>query len=677
MSETIMNMATPIRKVEGKVGINFFTGRNSEITIETSREDDFFERYQKQIITDGLEVKYKYACLDERTTPDGSFHPLGKNDHIGWWGDLLGGAGGNFTNPQFVQINFLLANTIPFITVRGDIPYGEYPLEFMLTYYNDADQETPPTKQPVKTITVVNINDEVTYNGVPQTNVFSKAKCEYRFVEEVSDVTAVKISITKWSAPETFAKISFFSDERIEEFEGDKLKSIEVLEEKTSNADKLSYDISSNYCQIKFLNEDYKYFEPGYYNRLRKNREIKPNIYCGVETDPTKKQFAPLGTFYSDEWSVPSDSQFVTVKAYDILYSLKDVIINYGMIENVNALDKERIDSYKLYSGQMMTAVIARVEKLINAEREKSGIWGSNIGIIPKIKDFPLDYTLIEEKTAWEVLQDIANLCCAYVYVDRAGNIVIEQDDFDGAPKTMATTGGEPVKIDMENAFSYSLPVSSKNVVNRIDVEYYSLEQDDKPDDDNAYEIKQKDYIIKNGIAYFTVKLKKIYGEIDSIVDSSSEYMICIEKANYDLFYCFIKTDEVFSKDKLPKDITIVISSEITWKLESRNYMDSDQDSIVKNGLKELKCGAGATMTKKLAEDNAENILKKYASGISFLISDWRGDYTLEVGMTFKGDGEDNAVEEKNKRKTFECLSNEMVLDGGFKAKTKGIEQKT
>ena len=41
--------------------------------------------------------------------------------------------------------------------------------------------------------------------------------------------------------------------------------------------------------------------------------------------------------------------------------------------------------------------------------------------------------------------------------------------------------------------------------------------------------------------------------------------------------------------------------------------------------------------------------------------------------MTFKGDEEGM----DKKRKTFECLSNEMVLDGGFKAKTKGIEQKT
>ncbi|MCL2798566.1 MAG: hypothetical protein FWD58_11065 [Firmicutes bacterium] len=73
---------------------------------------------------------------------------------------------------------------------------------------------------------------------------------------------------------------------------------------------------------------------------------------------------------------------------------------------------------------------------------------------------------------------------------------------------------------------------------------------------------------------------------------------------------------------------------------------------------------------RELAKLNAERILAKYADGPSYLVSEWKGNDALEPGEMFLGDADGPDGE----RKTFECLSNEMVLKNGFRQTTKGIE---
>jgi len=52
---------------------------------------------------------------------------------------------------------------------------------------------------------------------------------------------------------------------------------------------------------------------------------------------------------------------------------------------------------------------------------------------LPLTQELRIPFVLIEKKSAWEILQDIANLCCAYVYADRRGRIIIQEESWRGS----------------------------------------------------------------------------------------------------------------------------------------------------------------------------------------------------------------------------------------------------
>ena len=251
-------------------------------------------------------------------------------------------------------------------------------------------------------------------------------------------------------------------------------------------------------------------------------------------------------------------------------------------------------------------------------------------------------------------------------YVNREGFIVIEQDYMkkDGSGNTKPSSG---ITIDENNAFTYSLPVTSKNIVNRVDIEYYHKTINDD-DTENVCTIKLNDLQIgADGRIYFTVKLKKLYEKIEELTEPDNAFSIC--KASYNSI--------TYVLDNTVPDIDLKITvvkadGSNSWKLEKSNYLRDERDSIMKYGFKEFKCSASASMNKEQAEKNAEKILSKYKSGVAYLETNWKGNDELKVGMTFKGDKESEAAEKE--RQTFECLSNEMVLNGGFRTKTKGLK---
>ena len=72
------------------------------------------------------------------------------------------------------------------------------------------------------------------------------------------------------------------------------------------------------------------------------------------------------------------------------------------------------------------------------------------------------------------------------------------------------------VEITTANAFSYSLPVKSRTVVNQVNAEFYFLERDSAPGE--TIRIKRQDWVDvgSNRIAA-TVRLNKVYDEISRI----------------------------------------------------------------------------------------------------------------------------------------------------------------
>ena len=101
-----------------------------------------------------------------------------------------------------------------------------------------------------------------------------------------------------------------------------------------------------------------------------------------------------------------------------------------------------------------------------------------------------------------------------------------------------------------------------------------------------------------------------------------------------------------------------------------------NQDSIRTYGVREYTHPASKLVSRNLAERMAEQILSKYANGLSYVNANWKGDIGLELGQVF--DSYD--LQEKRRAMTdnrqpqiteYTCLSNEISFDGVLRFQTK------
>jgi len=516
----------------------------------------------------------------------------------------------------------------------------------------------------------------------------------------------VRLDIYKWNKPNILPRITFFSGEMHEGFTGNTLKSIEVLEEKTGDMDKLSYGISSNYCKAEVLNTGKKFYRTEFYDLLRRGRSVSPAIICGerlnAQNELVPAEF-PLGKFYSDEWKLDDSSMFMSVKAYDILYSLKNLTVNFGMgvVESVgivvefpqegiagnNGVLTKPIVPYK---NKTVAWVLNRLFSLIDAARKDNGLFEPiyhDIRLTPATAAIELPYVLIEEKPVWDILQDIANFCCAYIYADREGKIIIEEDDFTdymnpnkpGAymPNYFDSQEISEMKsINPDNSFSYGLPVTSRTVVNRVNVEYCCLEKSNDKDDDDKIEIKKEDCIFNGAILTVNVKLKKVYEKIETIniiEGALSVGFIKICEAHTDCLKAEFEEKANFEKFKIQINENLQINN---YKKEKREFSNSKEESISVNGLfnYDYKAMLFATAAIGIPSDiNAvtTKILKKYQNGITYIDTEWKGDTTLGLNAEFTAKSQYDDIE---MTEVYECLSNEFKFSNNFRQKTKGRE---
>ena len=136
-----------------------------------------------------------------------------------------------------------------------------------------------------------------------------------------SDITSIKITITKWSKGNAVVKLLKFFDMLSETYEGSDLQSFEVNEEMGSID--ANYNLSSDTMTVSIYNKERK-FNVGYLkNLLILDRKVKP--YIGIEKDGVV-EYMSLGTFYSDEWKVDQDGQWVKCTSVDRLIRLSNSI---------------------------------------------------------------------------------------------------------------------------------------------------------------------------------------------------------------------------------------------------------------------------------------------------------------------------------------------------------------
>ena len=581
------------RKVLGKVEIVYSDTDISSITnVETSSDSAI--SHPHEVYQTNLAPTVKACTLDGNAIMDGTFQMMDDSCIIGWWSGELSKKDGTFDTPPSLEV-FFIDRPIASWMIIGDSKLGQYPVDFKLEYkLNDTVVETK----------------EITGNTESQLKVYTNQ----------SDITSIKITITKWSKGNAVVKLLKFFDMLSETYEGSDLQSFEVNEEMGSID--ANYNLSSDTMTVSIYNKERK-FNVGYLkNLLILDRKVKP--YIGIEKNGVV-EYTSLGTFYSDEWKVDQDGQWVKCTAVDRLIRLQNKIyVGYQLAYKVTLYD---------IAYDILT---------------KSGFRDKEFIISESLKDTTIPSAFMPKQSVWDALQEIAYTGLCKVFIDREDriNILAETD--------------EPIDTNLEinpsNMFSYSSNILLTEFANRIAVEYCDVEISED--------------VVEAASTWITLKAGEVVEvTLDFNLDIAyAEISINSENITISNFQAGINACTVTLANEQDKQRqgTLTVKGnaiDVTYK----TLTIQDDDSVRDYGTFEYKHPStqliqSSTQAKKLAQ----TLLARMKAGEGVVTSVWRGSPTIKVGNKYKCRDQYGDIND------FTCEYNKITFDGGLKQETRG-----
>ena len=581
------------RKVLGKVEIVYSDTDISSITnVETSSDSAI--SHPHEVYQTNLAPTVKACTLDGNSIMDGTFQMMDDSCITGWWSGELSKKDGTFDTPPSLEV-FFIDRPIASWMIIGDSKLGQYPVDFTLEYkLNDTVVETK----------------EITGNTESQLKVYTNQ----------SDITSIKITITKWSKGNVVVKLLKFFDMLAETYIGSDLQSFEVNEEMGSID--ANYNLSSDTMTVSIYNKERK-FNVGYLkNLLILDRKVKP--YIGIEKNGVV-EYTSLGTFYSDEWKVDQDGQWVKCTAVDRLIRLQNKIyVGYQLAYKVTLYD---------IAYDILT---------------KSGFKDKEFIISESLKDTTIPSAFMPKQSVWDALQEIAYTGLCKVFIDREDriNILAETD--------------EPIDTNLEinpsNMFSYSSNILLTEFANRIAVEYCDVEISED--------------VVEAASTWITLKAGEVVEvTLDFNLDIAyAEISINTENISISNFQAGINACTVTLANEQDKQRqgTLTVKGnaiDVTYK----TLTIQDDDSVRDYGTFEYKHPStqliqSSTQAKKLAQ----TLLARMKAGEGVVTSVWRGSPTIKVGNKYKCRDQYGDIND------FTCEYNKITFDGGLKQETRG-----
>ena len=581
------------RKVLGKVEIVYSDTDISSITnVETSSDSAI--SHPHEVYQTNLAPTVKACTLDGNSIMDGTFQMMDDSCITGWWSGELSKKDGTFDTPPSLEV-FFIDRPIASWMIIGDSKLGQYPVDFTLEYkLNDTVVETK----------------EITGNTESQLKVYTNQ----------SDITSIKITITKWSKGNAVVKLLKFFDMLAETYIGSDLQSFEVNEEMGSID--ANYNLSSDTMTVSIYNKERK-FNVGYLkNLLILDRKVKP--YIGIEKNGVV-EYTSLGTFYSDEWKVDQDGQWVKCTAVDRLIRLQNKIyVGYQLAYKVTLYD---------IAYDILT---------------KSGFKDKEFIISESLKDTTIPSAFMPKQSVWDALQEIAYTGLCKVFIDREDriNILAETD--------------EPIDTNLEinpsNMFSYSSNILLTEFANRIAVEYCDVEISED--------------VVEAASTWITLKAGEVVEvTLDFNLDIAyAEISINTENITISNFQAGINACTVTLANEQDKQRqgTLTVKGnaiDVTYK----TLTIQDDDSVRDYGTFEYKHPStqliqSSTQAKKLAQ----TLLARMKAGEGVVTSVWRGSPTIKVGNKYKCRDQYGDIND------FTCEYNKITFDGGLKQETRG-----
>lgn len=582
------------RKIHGRVDIIYSDSQIASdiIAVSNSLADI---SHPDEVSKGYLEPSVKACTLDGNATMDGSFQMMDDTSVIGWWSKSHSDSSGNFVGAKpYLLLSFVQKPVLTW-TLIGDIKLNQFPVDFAVEYFAD--------KILVKT-------DMITANE----------NIEVRLEPYIEDITSIKLTIAKWNTPNACTKILKFYDRLFERYEGDAVQMFEVTEE--TGASDGSYNINSDVMTVSLHNLDRK-FDRGYLRSLM-ILDRKLIAYLGIEKNGSI-DYTQLGTFYSDEWKISQDSQWVVCTASDRLMRLQEkTYIGFPFLSNITV---------KEIAEDIMIRLGLKTEEYV---------------ISDSLNDIVIPYAYMPKCSFWDALQDIANAALCRVYIDRYDRIVITDEVSD------SETSG--IEINSSNMFSAISNVTLTEFANAVTAAYNEVGVSGGP-----ITVAENTVTLGEGE---TLKMSLDYtSEIAGAWAESSNLNINISGFQSGVNACELtltNTGLGFQTAKIS-----VTGEPIT--VNTITVTARDEVSIKQFGVTSYNHPASdLVQSYDHAMFIATRLLGKLKAGEGVVTTVWRGNPVLELGDDY------NYTDRFNDSKGLVCEYNKFTYDGSLRQETRG-----
>lgn len=600
-----MKYKDQVRKLYAKVKIIYQDADASyEISAITSSNSKL--SFPIQVYQGNISPTVKACTMDGNSTMNGEYQLLGNNCIMGWWSSELSNELGNFTNNPTIELNFIKRPVWKW-TIIGDNKLNQFPVDFKLTIFNQNKEEL--------------CSKTITNNG--------KVQIMVKFDDTYTDVKSIKLEIIKWNTPNAVVKILQFFDTLEENYEGNDIKSFEVLESLATDGEGISFGIISNTMTASIYNRNRK-FEVGYLkDYLLLGRKVIP--YIGIEDEEGNINYEQVGVFLSDEWSVPQNDQWVKLKCFDRLIKFqKMTYIGYPFRENVS-LKEITIDILK-----------------------NAGLEESEFIIDEKLATMVVPYAFLGKKSIWDALQDVCNAGLCRVYSTRENKIKVSVENL-----SVENSG---INIGPDRLFNYEVKTRKTDFSNHVEVDYSDI---------NASLTESVRQVVYSNLISIDANSKRTM-IVDFSQNVTNAYLtfLPLDKLKLNFFESSINCAKFELENKTNK--TVIANVEISGlviAVNTQTVVIEDEASIENYGVMAYKhTSSDLVQTYARAVDIANYFMKVLNQGAGALNINWRGDPNLKLEDKF------SCTDRFGNTKEYISQSNRFTFSGGLKQETKARE---
>lgn len=602
-----MGYDSQVRRLYGKVKIIYQDADASyEIDVNTSGDSKISS--PNQVYEGNLLPTAKACTMDGHSTMNGEYQMIDETCIVGWWSDELSDENGEYQSGDypFLELNFI-KRPVSTWTLLGDRKLEQFLVDFDLELYDEN-------------------NDLLLTHSVRDNE---EMKLQVIFERSFENVARIKLIVKKINTPNAVVKLIQFFDVLEENYSGGELKDFEVLEALATDGEGISYGITSNTLNVTIHNKDRKFDLGHLKDYLLLDRTVIP--YIGIENEQGEIEYQQLGVYYSDEWSVPQEGQWVKLKCLDRLMKFqKMTYIGYPFSENVS-----------------LKAIAEDILK-------SAGLSQNKYEIDEKLGEMIVPYAFLGKKSVWDALQDVCNAGLCRVYLTRDNVVKISVENLEVENNGM--------EIKPNRIFSYEMQTRKTDFSNHIEVNYSDINA--------SLTESTRQIVYSNMITIDPNSKRRMIVDYSQNVTNAYLTYLPIENINLLSFKSSINCGEFELENT--SDQTIVVTVEISGlaiAVNTQTVIIEDEKSVGNYGVMSYKpASSELVQTYSRAVEIGNYFMQILNQGAGTLRIVWRGDPDLKLENKF------TCVNRFGVAKEYINQYNRFTFDGGLKQETKARE---